>query len=81
MKPNRNLTEKEATILIAICDQKSSKEIGVMMGLASRSIETYRAKLLVKTGCLNTAGLVVFAIKHGIYKIPGAEKSQNLGLK
>ena len=44
-------------------------EIGEQVNLSSRTVEGYRERLLEKMGVHNTAGLVVYAIKTGIYKI------------
>lgn len=56
----------EKKILQMICDQLTSKQIGALLQLSERTIDKYRENLLRKTKSANTAGLVKFAIEHGI---------------
>lgn len=63
------LTARESEILILLCSELSNIQIGERLFISSRTVEGHRNKLLVKTGCRNTAGLVVFAIKHDLFQI------------
>jgi DNA-binding NarL/FixJ family response regulator len=58
------LTKREAEILQLICEQMSSSEIGDKLFISSRTVEGHRNNILLKTGCKNIAGLVVYAIKN-----------------
>ncbi|MBK7290109.1 MAG: response regulator transcription factor [Chitinophagaceae bacterium] len=60
--------EKELEVMRFICKQFSTKEISEAMHLSGRTIEGYREKILEKTLARNTAGIVVYAIQHGIFK-------------
>ena len=60
------LTPRESEVLILLCKQFNSIEIGEKMFLSNRTIEGYRNNLLLKTGSRNIAGLVVYALKHKI---------------
>jgi len=60
------LTERETTVLQYICKQMSTKEIADVMCLSDKTIEGYRLKLLQKTNSKNIAGLVIYAVEHGI---------------
>jgi DNA-binding NarL/FixJ family response regulator len=62
----KKLTRRETEILILICKQLSSGEIAEKMFLSNRTVEGHRNNLLLKTGSRNTAGLVVYALKHKI---------------
>ncbi|CAN5438960.1 two-component system response regulator DegU [soil metagenome] len=64
-----NLTERELSILKMICDELTNAEISKKLFISSRTVDGHRTNLLTKTGCKNTAGLVVFAIKYGIYEV------------
>jgi DNA-binding NarL/FixJ family response regulator len=64
-----NLTEKELQVLKLICQQYAAKEIAQILETTQRAVESIREKLQKKTGAKNMAGLVVFAIKTGLYKI------------
>lgn len=59
----------ERAILSAICQEYSSKQIADQLGLSLRTVEKYRSNILKKTGAMNTAGMVVYAIRHEIYSI------------
>lgn len=64
-----DLTDKEITFLNWVCSEKTYKEIALEMNLSSRTIEGYRDNLFQKLGVMSRTGLVLFAIKNGIYKL------------
>jgi DNA-binding NarL/FixJ family response regulator len=59
-----NLTQREKEVLQLICKQYSSVEIAKKLFLSNRTVEGHRNNLLTKTGSRNTAGLVLYALKH-----------------
>lgn len=63
------LTEREKEILGLICQELSNIEIGKRLFISPRTVEGHRNSLLQKTGCRNTAGLVIFAIKNYFFHI------------
>ncbi|RYY98457.1 MAG: response regulator transcription factor [Chitinophagaceae bacterium] len=63
------LNEREKEIVRLICQQLSSREIAEKLHISHRTVEAYRDRLLDKIGARNVAGLVVFAIRNGIYKL------------
>ncbi|GAA4339823.1 response regulator transcription factor [Mucilaginibacter gynuensis] len=64
------LTEREKQLLELICKEYSNAEIATALYLSVRTVEGHRNNLILKTGCRNTAGLVLFAIKHNLFKLP-----------
>lgn len=60
------LNDKETTILKLMCEEKSTKEIADIVDLSPRTVEAIRDKLKTKTGAKSMAGLVMYAMKHGI---------------
>lgn len=62
-------TAKEIDIICLICEEYSAKEIGDKLFHSTRTVEGYRSKILDKMNVKNTAGIVIYAIKHGIYKV------------
>lgn len=60
---------KEVEVISLICQQCSNIEISKKLCLSIRTIEGYRKKIQEKMMVRNTAGIVVYAIKNGIYKI------------
>lgn len=63
------LTKRENEILNLICQQLTNKEISEQLHLSIRTIEGHRNNLLSKTQSKNTAGLIIYAIENGYYKI------------
>lgn len=64
-----DLTIREKEIMSLICKEYTNAEIAEKLFISPRTVEGHRNNLLMKTGSKNTAGLVVFAIKHGIYDV------------
>lgn len=62
------LSEKEVKILKLMCEERTTKEIADTMDISPRTVEAIRDKLKVKTGARSMAGLVMYAVKHGILK-------------
>jgi DNA-binding NarL/FixJ family response regulator len=63
------LTSREKEILVLLCRELSNIEIGERLFISPRTVEGHRNNLLQKTGCRNTAGLVVFAIKNNLFQV------------
>lgn len=63
------LSSREKEILCLICQEFSNTEIAQKLFLSPRTVEGHRNNLLLKTGCKNTAGLVLFAVKSHIYNV------------
>jgi DNA-binding NarL/FixJ family response regulator len=63
------LTGREKEILVLLCKEFTNAEIGEQLFISPRTVEGHRNNLLSKTGCRNTAGLVIFAIKNGLFHI------------
>jgi two-component system, NarL family, response regulator NreC len=65
-RPEFSSNEKE--VIRMICEELSTKEIASKLSLSSRTIDGYREKILEKMNVKNSAGIAVYAIKHGLYK-------------
>jgi DNA-binding NarL/FixJ family response regulator len=65
-KKEVELNDKETDVLRLICEEHTNAEIAAKVFLSPRTIEGIRAGLLEKIGVRNTAGLVLYAVKHGI---------------
>jgi len=61
-------TDKELSIIRLICQEQSNKEIADALGLSSRTVEWHREVIADKIHARNTAGIVVYAIRHNIYE-------------
>lgn len=67
LSTEHGLTEREIDVLRLICKQYTTTEIGETLFLSPKTIEGYRKTLMEKTASKNMAGLVVFAVKHGLF--------------
>ncbi len=64
-----DISQREIEVLKLICEEFSNAEIADKLFISVRTVDGHRNNLLAKTGCHNTAGLVLFAVKHHIYEI------------
>jgi DNA-binding NarL/FixJ family response regulator len=62
------ITDKEKIILQMICKEMTNAEIADNLRLSVRTVDGHRNNILAKTGCKNTAGLVLYAINNGIFE-------------
>ena len=63
------LSEREIEVLLAICQGLSTQEIADKLFISKRTVDKHRANILEKSGCKNTASLVVYAIRNGFVEI------------
>ncbi|MGD1848948.1 MAG: response regulator [Salibacteraceae bacterium] len=64
--PAHGLTERESEVLRLICQELTTLEIGEALFLSPKTIEGYRKVLMEKSGARNMAGLVLYAVRHGL---------------
>lgn len=63
------LTAIEREIVRLVADGKSNLEVGAVMELSPRTVETYRLRLMRKLGVENLPSLVKYAIRNGITSV------------
>lgn len=68
-KKNSELTEREIEVLYNICKGLSNHEIADFLFISKRTVDKHRENILLKTQSKNTAGLVTYAIKNGIFEV------------
>lgn len=66
--PLERLTPREREVLQLVAEGKSSAQIGRILFLSPKTIDTYRSRLMQKLDIGDLAGLVRFAIRHGIIR-------------
>ena len=66
---DEQLSSREREILVLVCRGLSNQEIADELFISKRTVDKHRANILEKTGCKNTASLVVFAIRNGIVEV------------
>ncbi len=60
------LSHREKEILALIVDELSNQEIADKLFISTRTVDAHKRNLLQKTGAKNIAGLVIYALEHGI---------------
>ena len=66
----RGLSPREREVLVLITEGNSSKDVARRLGVAVRTIDTHRGRIMRKLDVHNIAGLTKFAIAHGLIKLP-----------
>jgi DNA-binding CsgD family transcriptional regulator len=61
-----HLTKRELEILKLIAEEYTNQEIAEKLFISPRTVDSHRGALLQKVGVKNTAGLVKYAINHGL---------------
>ena len=69
--PEEPLTVREREIIKLIAEGKSSKEIGQLLFISSRTVQHHRANLMRKLNLKKTADLVKYAIQKGYVTTAG----------
>lgn len=64
--PLARLSSRERQALQMIAEGKGVAEIAAALSLSSRTVETYRARMMEKLGISDMAALIKFAIRHGL---------------
>lgn len=64
------LSSREIEILVGVCRGLSNQEIADELFISKRTVDKHRANIMEKTGCRNTAGLVVYAIRNRLIDMP-----------
>jgi two-component system, NarL family, response regulator NreC len=60
------LARRERQVLQLVAEGKTSKEIGVVLGVGTKTAESYRARVMKKLDIHDIAGLVRYAIREGM---------------
>ena len=68
------LSPRERQVLELVIGGATSKEAARHLGISPRTVETYRTKLLEKTGARSTAHLVKIGLEAGL----GSERHSNV---
>jgi DNA-binding NarL/FixJ family response regulator len=64
-----HLTKREIEILTLIAEEFTNHEISEKLFISPRTVDSHRATLIQKLNIKNTAGLVKYAIAHGLLEI------------
>lgn len=68
--PKPPLSQREREVLALIADGSTSKEIASKLFISPQTVETHRSNLMTKLKVRNVAGMVVYAVRMGLVKLP-----------
>ena len=69
--PAQALSAREIEVMQSIVEGKSNKEIGKLLGVATKTVDNHRSRLMQKLGVHNAASLTLVAVQMGIVPGPG----------
>ena len=61
-------TPRETEIIRLLAEGKMNKEIAAQLGITVRTVETHRAKIMLKLGLHSLADLIHYAIRQGLHR-------------
>ncbi len=64
--PERSLSDRERQVLQLVAEGKTTKEIATLLGISVKTAESHRSNIMDKLDIHDTAGLVRYAIRHGL---------------
>jgi len=64
--PAGSLTPRQREILQLVAKGRTAKEIGAILGISARTVESHKYELMEALGLERSAELVQFAVKHGL---------------
>lgn len=67
--PLERLSTREREVLQLVVEGRSSAQIASILSLSSKTVETYRSRLMQKLGIEDIPSLVKFAIQHGLTRV------------
>ena len=67
--PLEALSRREREILQLVAEGKTSQQIGEILSISPKTVDTYRSRLMHKIGVDDVAGMVRFAIQHGVISL------------
>ena len=67
------LTARQREILQLIAEGKSTKEIAFQLNVSVKTVETHRSALMDRLGIHDIAGLVLYAVRHGLISVDRAD--------
>jgi DNA-binding NarL/FixJ family response regulator len=65
-------TPREVQVIRQLAEGKANKEIAAELGITTRTVETHRAKIMLKLGVHSLAELIHYAIRNKIVPPPSA---------
>ncbi len=70
------LSAREIEVMQSIAEGKSNKEIGRLLGVATKTVDNHRSRLMQKLGVHNAASLTLVAVQMGV--VPASKVPENV---
>jgi DNA-binding NarL/FixJ family response regulator len=67
------LTSRQREILQMVAEGKSTKEIAFELDVSVKTVETHRAALMERLDIRDVAGLVMYAVRHGLVSVDSSD--------
>lgn len=68
--PLESLSRRERDTLQMVVEGNTNAVIAELFKVSTKSVETYRSRLMLKLDISNVPALVIFAIRHGVISLP-----------
>jgi DNA-binding NarL/FixJ family response regulator len=65
-------TPREVEIIRLLAEGKANKEIATELGITTRTVETHRARIMLKLGLHSLTELIHYALRHEIVELPSS---------
>ena len=62
----KRLSDRETSVVRLVAEGRTNKEIGRMLNISLKTVETYRAAAMRKLHLSSFAGLVRYAVRNGL---------------
>lgn len=66
--PNR-LTQRQRQVLRLLAEGKPTREVAALLNVSVKTVETHRAQIMERLQIFDIAGLVRFAVRHGLVDV------------
>jgi len=76
--PAQVLSAREIEVMQSIAEGKSNKETAVLLGVATKTVDNHRTRLMQKLGIHNAASLTLVAVQMGILPLAGVQVPADL---
>jgi DNA-binding NarL/FixJ family response regulator len=63
------LSPREREVVQLICEGKTSREVAILLGISTKTMETHRSNVMTKLRLHSTAELVMYAIRNEIVHV------------
>ena len=67
MQGQIKLSSREVEVVVLICKEYTTKQIGDILNISCITANNHRSNIMKKLNTNNMVGVVLFAIRNGIY--------------